>query len=157
MKKIDFLSKLRKEGRIEVVETNDTLTDSYMQKSRSYLKSAKILLENKQLEESVSLVYYSMYYMLNALLYKTGIKCENHSAAIILLKELFGLDNSKIRCAKKERIDKQYYVSFSISLEETRDLIRTAEIFNSDLLDYTEKLNTDKISQIRERLMGLMD
>ena len=93
--------------------------------------------------------------MLIALLYKTGIKCENHSGAIILLKELFGMDNSMISLAKRERIDKQYYISFSITKEETKNLIRTAEIFNSNLLDFMEKLNMDKISQLREKMIKL--
>lgn len=93
--------------------------------------------------------------MLIALLYKTGIKCENHSGAIILLKELFGMDNSMISLAKRERIDKQYYISFSITKEETKNLIRTAEIFNSNLLDFMEKLNRDKISQLREKMIKL--
>jgi len=39
-----------------------------------------------------------------ALLFKVGIKSENHTASILLLKELFGLDNSKILNAKKERM-----------------------------------------------------
>ena len=97
-----------------VVEPSEEIKESYSQKSRNALRSAAILLENKQIEDAVPLAYYSMYYMLTALLYKVGIKCENHAAAIILLKELFKKDNSKISFAKSERVDKQYYVDFSI-------------------------------------------
>lgn len=42
------------------------------------------------------MAYYSMYYMVLALLFATGIKCENHSGAIILLERLYGIDNHRI-------------------------------------------------------------
>ena len=64
-----------------------------------------------------------MYNMLTALLYFAGIRCENHSASIIILKELFGIDNSKISFAKTERVDKQYYIDFKISKTEVESLI----------------------------------
>jgi uncharacterized protein (UPF0332 family) len=93
-----------------------------------------------------------MYYMLLALLFRVGIKCENHSAGIMLLKELFNIDNSTISYAKKERIDKQYYVNFSIAKLEVEELITVAEMFNSTILDFIEKLNSDKIVEFRKKM-----
>ncbi len=90
--------------------------EAYRKKSESYLASAKILFENKRLEETVLMAYYSMYYMVLALLFATGIKCENHSGAMILLENLYGIDNTRIAAAKRERIDKQYYVDFAITV-----------------------------------------
>ncbi len=43
MKKNNFLSKLRKEDKLELVEPSENVKDSYMGKSRDCLKSAKIL------------------------------------------------------------------------------------------------------------------
>ncbi|MBS3088829.1 HEPN domain-containing protein [Candidatus Pacearchaeota archaeon] len=82
MKKINFLSKLRREGKLEIVEPSEEMKKSYILKSESNLTSAKILLNNNRLEESVSLAYYSMYHLLIALLFKIGIKSENHSGSI---------------------------------------------------------------------------
>ena len=141
MKKISFLAKLFDEGKLQLVNPSEEIKDSYIKKSESNLISAKILLENNKLEESVSLVYYSMYHILTALLFKVGIKCENHSASIILLKELFSIDNSNIFFAKKERIDKQYYIDFNISKQEILEAIRIAEDFNKKLLKFTTKLD----------------
>lgn len=62
MKRIDFLSKLNKEGRLKLVEPSEEIKDSYIAKSESNLISAKILLSNNKLEESVGLAYYSMYF-----------------------------------------------------------------------------------------------
>ena len=95
MKRVNFLIKLKKEGKLKLVEPSGNVTSSYVQKAENSLKSAKILLENNQIENSVPIAYYSMYNMLTALLFKIGIKCENHTGAIILLKDLFGIDNTK--------------------------------------------------------------
>jgi uncharacterized protein (UPF0332 family) len=155
MKRIDFLVKLQNEGKLELVEPSELITESYMVKSESYMGSAKLLFENNRLEESVSMAYYSMYYLLTALLFRTGIKCENHSASIFLLKEVFNIDSSSIYFAKKERIDKQYYVDFSITEEEVETIIRTAEEFNAELTDFIARLNSEKIKEFRGKLEKL--
>jgi len=156
MKKSDFFNRLQEEGKLQLVPPSEEIMSSYLKKSDSHLVSAKLLLKNDRLEESVSLAYYSMYYMLLSLFFRVGIKCENHSAAIILLKELFKIDNSLISYAKKERIDKQYYVDFKITKEEVEELIEAAEIFNSIILDFIEKLNSEKIAEFRIKMETLL-
>lgn len=156
MKKSDFFNRLQEEGKLQLVPPSEDIMSSYLKKSDSHLISAKLLLENDRLEESVSLAYYSMYYMLLSLFFRAGIKCENHSAGIILLKELFNIDNSLISYAKKERIDKQYYVDFKIMKEEVKELIEAAEIFNSKILDFIEKLNSEKIADFRMKMETLL-
>ena len=155
-RRIGFLSKLKWEGRLQLVEPSGTIKDSFIAKSESNLESAKILLENERLEEAVSLAYYSMYNMLTALLFQVGIKCENHSASIILLKALFGMDNSSISLAKDERIDKQYYVDFSVTRRETVELIETAEDFNKTFFDFLSRMNSQRIEAYREQFQRLV-
>lgn len=152
MRKINFLAKLFNEKKLQLVDPSEEIKQSYLKKSESNLISAKILLENNKLEESISLVYYSMYHMLTALLFKVGIKCESHSASIILLKELFSIDNSDIFFAKKERVDKQYYTDFYITKEEILEAVKIAEDFNKRLFDFISKLDNHKIKEYREKL-----
>ncbi|TRZ89492.1 MAG: HEPN domain-containing protein [Methanosarcinales archaeon] len=156
MKKSDFFNRLQEEGKLQLVPPSEEIMTSYLKKSDSHLISAKLLLENDRLEESVSLAYYSMYYMLISLFFRVGIKCENHSAGIILLKELFNIDNTLISYAKKERIDKQYYVDFKIMKAEVEELIEAAEIFNSRIFDFIEKLNSEKIADFRMKMETLL-
>lgn len=156
MKKQDFLDKLREEGKLDLVEPSEEIKTAYLEKSDSYLMSAKLLLDNDRLEESVSMTYYSMYYAVLGLFFRVGIKCENHSAAIILLRRIFGVDNSDIASAKRERIDKQYYVDFSITKKEVEELIKRAEGFNSRTLNFVETLNAEKIAKFRERMGNLL-
>lgn len=85
---------------------------SYLTKAENCLKSSKILFLNELYENSTSEAYYCIYNSLLALLFKIGIKSENHSASIILFEKLFNnKDLAGIALwAKEERIDKQYYV-----------------------------------------------
>ena len=156
MAKPGFLAKLVKEGKLGMVEPSEEIKSSYIRKSESYLESARILLEKGKLEESVSMAYYSMYHMLTALLFRTGIKCENHSASITLLKEVFGIDNSEISRTKYERVDKEYYVDFQITRDEVVKIIGRAEGFNSSLLDFISRMNAGKIKMFRIRMESLL-
>ena len=83
MKKQGFLSKLAKEGKLGVIEPSDNISQAYDTKSGNCLKSAKILFNAKIYENSVSEAYYAMYNSVLSLLFKCGIKSDNHSAAII--------------------------------------------------------------------------
>lgn len=156
-KRHEFLHKLYSQGQLRVVEPSDGLKVAYLQKSDSYLISARILLDNSRIEEAVSMVYYSMFYMVLALLFKTGIKCENHSGAIILLKKLYNLENNAIELAKKERVDKQYYVDFSITRAEVKDLLSSAEEFNADILEYTEQMSRSDVGRLQKTFHELIE
>lgn len=98
-----------------------------------------------------------MYYMVLALLFATGIKCEKHSGAIILLERLYGIDNHRIAAAKRDRIDKQYYIDFAITAEEVRDSIGETEASCADLYDFMERLHQGDISRLREEAVRLLD
>ncbi len=156
MKKISFLAKLHKESKLQLVAPSEAIKDSYIAKSDSNLASAKILLDNGRLEEAVALTYYSRYHMLTALLFKTGIKCENHAASIILLKAVFGMDDRDISSAKGERIDKQYYTDFRIMKDDVMEAVETAEEFNKRLLDFISKLSNQKIDECRRTFLSMI-
>ena len=150
MKKTNFLIKLKKRDKLKLIEPSEEIKESYIKKSESNIDSAKILLDNEKLEESVSLSYYSMYHLLTALLFKIGIKCENHTGTIILMKEIFNLDNSDISFAKSERVDKQYFTDFHITKEEVKDAIKNAEIFNNKLFDFISKTSSKDVETYRK-------
>lgn len=150
-----FLNKIQKEGKLALVEPSEEIKQSYIEKSESSLSSAKILLENDKLAESVILAYYSMYHLLTALLFKTGIKSENHTASIILMNKLFELSDKEIMFAKKERVDKQYYVDFKITKQQVIDTIQITEEFNSKLTDIIVRLTNEDIKNARKKFNEL--
>lgn len=157
MKRINFLIKLYKEEKLKIVGPSEEIKESYIQKSRNAIRSATILLENGQTEDAVPMAYYSMYYILTALLYKVGIKCENHAGSIILLKELFEKDNSKISFAKTERVDKQYYVDFTITVEEVESLITMVKEFNGIIYDFAERITAKQSNEYRDKLRNMAE
>lgn len=153
-KKSNFLARLAREGKLEIVEPSEEICSAYLDKAEKSLKSARILLENGLYENSVSMSYYVMYNSLTALLFKVGIKCENHSGSIILLRRLFGKDRlyKTISFAKKERVDKQYYVDFKLTKEPAKDLLEKAEYFLIEMKFIIGNIRTNEINNIRSRL-----
>jgi len=156
MKEIIFLKKIRKKKKIELVEPSEEMKLSYLIKAENCLKSSKILFQNRLYENSTSEAYYCIYNSLLALLFKTGIKSENHSASIILFDKLFGYrDLAKIALwAKEERIDKQYYVEtqqiIKVTKESCSEMIVKAENFFLKVRIILKKINNAKVSSIRE-------
>ena len=151
-----FLNKLKKEKKLELVEPSEDICQSYSDKTADCLKSAKLLLQNNLYENSVTMSYYAMYNQLTAFLFQIGIKCENHAGSILLLKFLF---NNKelftiISNAKKERIDKQYYVTTKkdeITKEIAVDLLNNAEEFVLKMKVLIKNVNNDYIDEARKK------
>jgi uncharacterized protein (UPF0332 family) len=147
-----FIKKIIKEEKIKLVETSKEVCQAYIIKSEKSLFSSKTLLKIGNIEDATALTYYSMYYSALAILFLVGIKSENHTATIILLKELFGIDNEGIKNAKSERIDKQYYVDFKASLEDVKEGIKIAETFNSIILDKIDRISKEEIKIVRNKI-----
>ncbi|HIJ98971.1 TPA: HEPN domain-containing protein, partial [archaeon] len=126
-------------------------------------KSAKILFQSQLYENSTSEAYYCMYNSLLALLFKIGIKSENHSASIILFDMLF--ENKElvkiISWAKEERIDKQYYVEtqqiVKVTKESCNEMILKAEDFLVKMKLLISELSNEKINSIRDNFVKLVN
>jgi uncharacterized protein (UPF0332 family) len=157
LKKQNFLHELFDERKIQVVNPSVDIAEAHLKKSKSHLASAKLLRDHEHYEEAVSMAYYSMYHGVMALFFRTGIKCENHSAAILLLKEVYSIDNTPISNAKKERIDKQYYIDTLSTRKDVDELINQAGLFSAHLEDVIERITNEKIASYRGRLRSLVE
>jgi uncharacterized protein (UPF0332 family) len=154
----DFLSKLKDEGKLQLVEPSEDICSSYLKKADDCLKSARILLQNDLHENSVPMSYYAMYNSLTALLFKIGIKCENHSGAIIIFRKLFGRSDlyKMISSGKKERIDKQYYVDLTLAEKSAQDLFKKAENYLVEIKLIIQKLKNEEIKTLRVRFSRMI-
>jgi len=157
-----FLCKLNKEGKLKLVEPTKDICNSYSEKSANCLKSAKLLFKNNLFENSIGEAYYAMYNQLLALLFKTGIKCENHSGSILLLKLLYDDEDlyQLISNAKKERIDKQYYVTtkkYSAIKEIASEILGNTENFILKIKVIIKNLNNDSVTELRKLLKNLIN
>ncbi len=162
MKELIFLKKLKRKGIIELVESSEEMKSSYLIKAENCLKSAKILFQSQLYENSTSEAYYCMYNSLLSLLFKIGIKSENHSASIILFDKLFG-DKDLVKIiswAKGERIDKQYYVEtqqmVKVTKESCNEMMLKAEDFLVRIKLLIEELSNEKINSARDSFMNLL-
>ena len=155
MEKPSFLTKLKNEKKLESVEPSGEICNSYIEKANNCLKSAKLLLQSNLFENSVSMSYFSMYNSLTALLFKVGIKCENHAGSILVFKKLFRRKDlfKIISFAKEERIDKQYYVTseknFVLTKESAEDMVVKAEDFLVKMKLIISEINNEEIENIR--------
>src|SRR3989338_4699802 len=155
MKKINFLVKLNKEGKLQKVEPSDEIKVAYLKRSNESISSAKALQTIGNMKDSVALAYYAMYHCLLAALFRIGIKCENHAASILLLKEVFDIDNKKMTKAKSERVDKQYYIDFTVNQTETNQSIKIAEEFIAEMHNFIATLNEEKIKVYQGKVISL--
>ncbi len=155
MRRSDFLTKLKNEGKLELVASSDEICSSYLEKADNCLKAARLLLKNNLYENSVSMSYYVMYNSLTALLLKVGVKSKNHAGSILVFKKLFDIDDlfKIISFAKEERIDKQYYVTskddFILTKESAQDMLAKSETFIIQTKLFIESLRNDDIERIR--------
>ena len=155
MKRLKFLNKLYKERKVELIEPSDEVKESYLEKASNCLQSARILLPHKLYENVIIDAYYTMYDALLALLFKVGIKSENHLASIIFLEELFKeKELAKIILeSKDERIDKQSYVKTEKTKEITKEAVEhfivKAEAFLVKIKIVIEKLTNNDLSRIK--------
>ena len=162
MKELTFLKKLKRKGVIELVESSEEMKYSYLIKADNCLKSAKILFQSQLYENSTSEAYYGMYNSLLSLLFKIGIKSENHSASIILFDKLFATQDlvKIISWAKGERIDKQYYVEtqqiVKVTKESCNEMILKAEDFLVKMKLLINELNNEKISSTKDFFVKLL-
>ncbi|MBS3092889.1 HEPN domain-containing protein [Candidatus Pacearchaeota archaeon] len=162
MKELNFLKKLKRKGVIELVESSEEMKSSYLIKADNCLKSAKILFQSQLYENSTSEAYYCMYNSLLSLLFKIGIKSENHSASIILfdkLSENKGLVKI-ISWAKEERIDKQYYVEtqqiVKVTKESCNEMILKTEDFLVKMKLLISELSNEKVNSARDNFVKLV-
>lgn len=155
MKNINFLIKLKKEKKIEAVEPNEEIKESYLKDSESYFVSSKMLFKENKLKESTQLIYFSVYYSILAILFRVGIKSENHLGSIILLKEVFGLDNSFVLILQKKRVG-TYYPDFNLQKQELNELIQKAGEFNVNLFDFISKLTNEQIKTYRNKFFNII-
>ena len=157
MRRLDFLKRLHKEAALQLVAPSDEMKSAYLKKAESNLISARLLLDNDLFEQSVSMAYYSMYYSVLALFFATGIKCENHTVASWFLADVFGIESTDLESARKERLDKEYYVLAAPVRPEVEARIKTAESFNAVLLDKIERLTQQEIENYRIRFEKLLE
>ena len=150
-----FIKTLIKEKKIQLVEISENIVESYINKSNDSIKSGNILHNSNLYDNSVSMSYYSMYHITLALLFKVGIKCENHTGVIVLLDEFFQEKelSKKLKFAKKERVDKQYYADHKTLAQESENMLELSKIYTTKIKSLIENITNNKAQEIKNKLI----
>lgn len=144
MKSTKFIQKLVSEQKISLVASSKTISLSYSQKSNTSFQAANLLFTKKFFEEAITINYYAIYNKVLSLFFSVGIKCENHSGAIILLDTVFTIDTTMLQLAKQERIEKQYYISSEIIKNDVQNLLVKTQKYLEELDYFIETITTSK-------------
>lgn len=148
-----LLAALVRKGRITLSEPRKTIARSALDRSERSLASARAVLGIGNPEDAIALAYYAMYYSARALLERVGVTCKNHTATPILLS-VFPIDTGTLEAARELRIDTQYSIDPTVTLEDATRLIMTAERFVADAyaIQATIANTEDVLNKIRALL-----
>jgi hypothetical protein len=119
---------------------------SLMERAEKYLRSAKILLEEKDYESSVSRTYYAMFYSAQAMLLTKNSSFSSHKGVISAFGEHFiktGIFPKEMgrelnRAFEKRQIG-DYEYTFVISRREAEEILENGKKFVEKIIQYLKE------------------
>ncbi len=147
MSKLDWC-KNKKRG-IKIVNPNENLARSYMEKSEN---SLKMMVSAPSEDWRIVGAYYACYQALYSLIQRVGVRCEIHDCTIELM-EFFPFSDKEIgliRELKEKRENAQYYVT-----DETR--LKKVDEVKDFVLKCKEILEKEDFKEIRQGLISRLD
>ena len=117
-----------------------TETTALIQKAQRYLKSAQLLLEDKDYESSVSRTYYAMFYAAQAVLLTKNLSFSSHKGVISAFGEHFvktgtfpkEMGRELNRAFEKRQIG-DYEYTFVVSNEDAEQMLQSGKEFVNNI------------------------
>ncbi len=116
---------------------------SLISRSGRYMKSARLLMKDKDYESAVSRVYYAMFYCVEALLLTRELSFSSHKGVISAFGKhfvktgIFSRDHSKaLTKAFEKRQIGDYEFTFVITNEDAKETIKEGKEFLTAVLKY---------------------
>ena len=110
--------------------------DSLLERSKRYVKSAKLLVKDKDFESAVSRAYYAMFYCAEALLLARDLSYSSHKSVISGFGEQFvktGIFDKKMSKALTRAFEKRqvsdYDSAFTLSEKDAMTVLDEAQEF----------------------------
>ncbi|GAB7015781.1 HEPN domain-containing protein [Methanogenium cariaci] len=144
---------------IKLVEPNDNLASAYQIKAEEALEAMHSV---SSFDWKISTGYYSLYFSLYSLLMKIGIKSENHSCTIEIMRNLLNEYFTPDECdlldtARRARVETQYYVTTTVSEEFSATLSKRVPRFLVTCKSVVNGLDEKQVQELRKTLMILID
>ena len=124
---------------------NETI-ELFIDKAKTYLGDADLLITNNSSESAVSRAYYAMYYMVKALLFNIEIDARTHQGVIMMFGKHFiktGIFEKKynniLTKALNQRIVGDYEIGKGIEIDLATDIVNDAHEFVEIVINYLKK------------------
>jgi uncharacterized protein (UPF0332 family) len=121
---------------------------SLFERADKYLRSAKMLIKEKDYESSVSRVYYAMFYTVEAILLTKNLSFSSHKGAISAFGEqfiktgVFPKDMSRnLNDAFEKRQIGEYEYTFVIPEKDAKEVLKYGKEFIKTIEDYLKGNN----------------
>ena len=118
------------------METSRNFAKASLLRAEKALRSAKILLDHDEVEDSVSRAYYAMFHAAKAILFTKGVKAKTHKGVIssfsenIVKKSILGKEFADIlRKAFDMRQRCDYEIYAKLEKELVKEVVSDAENF----------------------------
>jgi len=119
---------------------------SLIERAKKYIRSAELLLKEKDFESSVSRSYYAMFFCAEAVLLSKGLTFSSHKGVISGFGEHFiktgifpkEMGRELSRAFEKRQLS-DYEYTFVIEKEEAGELLKSAKKFVEDIEAYLKK------------------
>jgi len=120
--------------------------ESLLQRATKYLKSAEMLLNEKDYESSVSRTYYAMFYSVQAMLLTKNLSFSSHKGVISAFGEYFiktsifprEMGRELNRAFEKRQIG-DYEYKFVISKEEAEEILANGKKFVEKIVQHLKE------------------
>jgi len=121
------------------------ITD-FIKKAEKFISTAEYSLNTGDYDSCASRCYYAMFFMAEAVLLTKGLIASSHKGVISLFGEQFvktGIFERELGKALNDTYDKRiigdYGVGFTVTEEESKDLLEKAKNFVLKLNDYLQR------------------
>lgn len=121
-------------------------TEALIQRSKKYIKSAELLLKERDYESSVSRAYYAMFYCVQALLLTKNLSFSSHKGVISAFGEYFvktGIFEKEMGRELNRAFEKRqlgdYEYTFVISKEEAQAILKSGKQFLKSVAQYLKE------------------
>ncbi|MBI5886717.1 MAG: HEPN domain-containing protein [Deltaproteobacteria bacterium] len=118
-------------------------TDGFLARSARYIRSAKLLMGDKDYESAVSRAYYAMFFAVSGLLLTKGLSASTHKGVFSAFGEHFvkpGLFKKEFSKALMRAFEKRqvgdYEYTYTITHDEASAVIEDAERFLDAIAQY---------------------
>jgi uncharacterized protein (UPF0332 family) len=130
-----------------------------IEKAAKYIRSAGLLLRERDYDSSVSRSYYAMFYVAEAVLLTKSLKFSSHKSVISLFGEHFvktGIfrpeSGRHLRNAFDKRLLSDYSFATELSEDDAREVLNQAKGFVEEVKDYlAEKGNTLDVNPLEKQ------